>query len=256
MLPKFTKKVLCFSLVFSLAACSNLPNNKTSMTSESITAKETLYLNTQNYESLISLYRNILKEKEDPMIRYKLANTYYDKGDSHSSSLYLASLLSQDQKSEISKKAKELQIKNLIQLKKYDEAVAIANELLVLVPNNGIAYNLRGIAFAQLGNLNKARDDINKARELFINDVVAVNNLAMLSIINGDYRNAVSLLMPQYINGIRERRVIHNLVFALIKSGDIEYAKDIIRKEQLNTSPDDLVKALIKAEPIFKEVRR
>ncbi|HDR0893730.1 TPA: NrfG protein, partial [Pasteurella multocida] len=68
--------------------------------------------------------------------------------------------------------------------------------------------------------------------------------------------NAVSLLMPQYINGIRERRVIHNLVFALIKSGDIEYAKDIIRKEQLNTSPDDLVKALIKAEPIFKEVRR
>ncbi|HDR0855481.1 TPA: nonspecific tight adherence protein D [Pasteurella multocida] len=164
--------------------------------------------------------------------------------------------MSQDQKSEISKKAKELQIKNLIQLKKYDEAVAIANELLVLVPNNGIAYNLRGIAFAQLGNLNKARDDINKARELFINDVVAVNNLAMLSIINGDYRNAVSLLMPQYINGIRERRVIHNLVFALIKSGDIEYAKDIIRKEQLNTSPDDLVKALIKAEPIFKEVRR
>lgn len=64
MLPKFTKKVLCFSLVFSLAACSNLPNNKTSMTSESITAKETLYLNTQNYESLISLYRNILKEKK------------------------------------------------------------------------------------------------------------------------------------------------------------------------------------------------
>ncbi|WP_248289809.1 hypothetical protein [Pasteurella multocida] len=81
------------------------------MTTESITDKETLYLNKKNYESLISLYRNILKEKEDPMIRYKLANTYYDKGDSHSSSLYLAPLLSQDQKCEISKNQKSYRSK-------------------------------------------------------------------------------------------------------------------------------------------------
>ncbi|UAX43002.1 tetratricopeptide repeat protein [Pasteurella canis] len=254
MLLKFIKNILCFSLVFSVVACSSISKNGTTRTAETIASKENLYINTQNYESLISLYRDVLREKEDDLIRYKLASVYYDKGDSRSSLLYLTPLLKQN--TSVIKEAKELQVKNLIQLKQYSDAISVANDLLSMMPSNGAVYNLRGIAFAQLGKLNNARDDINKAREFFINDVVAVNNLAMLSIINGDYNNAVTLLMPQYLNGIREKRLIHNLVFALVKTKDIAYAKDIILKERLNTSPDDLINALMKAEPVFKEVRR
>ena len=70
----------------------------------------------------------------------------------------------------------------------------------------------------------------------------------MLSILNNDYRNATNLLLPQYLNGSKDSRLIHNLVFALVKAGDTEYALDIIRKEHLNSSPEDLVNALQKTE--------
>ncbi|HDR1392220.1 TPA: NrfG protein, partial [Pasteurella multocida] len=111
-------------------------------------------------------------------------------------------------------------------------------------------------AYAQNGNLVNARNDINKAREFFINDNVAINNLAMLNIINGDFNNAVSLLLPQYLNGVKNSRLIHNLVFALVKNGDLDYAKDIIVKERLNTSPDDLINALKKTTHVSKGVTR
>ncbi|WP_369801918.1 tetratricopeptide repeat protein, partial [Rodentibacter sp. Ppn85] len=138
----------------------------------------------------------------------------------------------------------------------YNDAVSISDSILLTSPRNGEAYNLRGIALAQLGKLKDAHINIQKARELFINDVTAINNLSMLSIINGDYHNAVSLLLPQYLNGIKEPRLLHNLVFALIKFGDIDYAKNIIVKESLNTSPDDLIEALKKTERLSKAVAK
>ena len=78
----------------------------------------------------------------------------------------------------------------------------------------------------------------------------------MLSIVNGDYRNAVSLLLPQYLNGVREQRLVHNLIFALVKNNDIDYAKDIIVKENINSSPDDLINALKKTERVSNNIAR
>ncbi|GJH42869.1 nonspecific tight adherence protein D [Pasteurella canis] len=253
MFSKVAKKASLCIFVLSIVGCS-ANNMQKNLSPESVTAKETLYESTQNYSALISLYRDVLKTKEDPAIRYKLAQTYYQRGDSNSSSLYLSPLLTDN--SQIGTQAKTLQVKNLIQLQQFAEAISVANDLLAKSPNDGEIYNLRGIAYAQNGNLTQARNDITKAREFFINDNVAVNNLAMLSIINGDFNNAVSLLLPQYLNGIREPRLIHNLVFALVKNGNIDYAKDIIVKERLNTSPDDLINALKKTEQTSKGVRR
>ncbi|WP_101775979.1 tetratricopeptide repeat protein [Pasteurella oralis] len=253
MFSKLTKKTAICILVLSVIGCSTNVHQKT-MSSEAIAAKETLYESTQNYSALTSLYRDILKNKEDPVIRYKLAKTYYQRGDSKSSLLYLVPLLSDTSK--LGVQAKTLQVKNLIQLSQFSEAISVATDLLNQHPNDGEVYNLRGIAYAQNGNLSQARTDINKAREFFINDSVAINNLAMLNIINGDFSNAVSLLLPQYLNGIREPRLIHNLVFALVKNGNFDYAKDIIVKERLNTSPDDLINALKKTTHASKGVRR
>ncbi|TCP94660.1 tight adherence protein D [Cricetibacter osteomyelitidis] len=247
---KLTKRVLFCSLLISITACSANFKAKSELTPENVAAKEKLYESTGNYSSLISLYRDVLKTKEDSNIRYKLANNYYRQGDSEASLLYLKPLLQQQGNQAINDNVRLLQIKNLIQLKNYNEAITAATSAL----NNsssvskGEIYNLRGIAYAQIGKLDNARNDLNKSRELFINDVTAVNNLAMLSIINSDYKNAVQLLLPQYLNGVKEPRLIHNLVFALVKEGNIDYAKDIIQKERLNTSPDDLINALRKTE--------
>ncbi|WP_373766717.1 tetratricopeptide repeat protein [Glaesserella sp.] len=244
MYSKLIKTTVFCGLVISLSACSSFPN--TTGSAETFEAKEKLYQSVKNHNALISLYRDVLKKNDDPNIRYKLAESYYQAGDSNSSLLYLQPLLArQDQLGEA---AAILQIRNQIQLAKYDEAMNNATALIARSPSNGEAYNLRGIIFAQNGKLQDAFSDINKARELFISDLVAINNLAMLSIINGDYRNASELLLPQYLNGSKDRRLIHNLVFALVKSGDTDYALDIIRKEKLNTSPEDLINALKKTE--------
>ncbi|MGC7589354.1 tetratricopeptide repeat protein [Bisgaard Taxon 46] len=258
MFSKVTKNVLLCGLAISVSACSSLSllnnKNKQEISDASISAKESLYESTRNYSALISLYRDVLKNREDAMIRYKLAEAYYAKGDSASSLLYLEPLLVGN--AQVNEFARILEVKNLIQLGKYKEAVSVASAILDKSPKNGEIYNLRGIAYAQLGNLQNAEADINKARAFFINDVVAVNNLGMVYIINGDYRNAVQLLLPQYLNGIKEPRLVHNLVFALVKSNDLDYAKDIIVKERLNSSPDDLINALKKIERASSAVRK
>ncbi|WP_424405644.1 tetratricopeptide repeat protein [Pasteurella sp. PK-2025] len=256
MFSKLTKNALLCSLIIAISACSTFSQHKNVKAGdkESIATKETLYESTGNYNGLISLYRDVLKNKEDPQVRYKLAEAYYAKGDSASSLLYLEPLLTGD--AQVNDFARILQVKNLIQKGQYKEAVSTASTILAKSARNGEVYNLRGIAFAQLGNLQNAQEDINKAREFFINDVVAVNNLAMVHIINGDYRNASALLLPQYLNGVKEPRLVHNLVFALVKSGDLDYAKDIIVKERLNSSPDDLINALKKTERRSTAVRK
>ncbi|AOF53506.1 NrfG protein [Rodentibacter caecimuris] len=253
MFSKFKNVLFCVSLLF-LTGCSVLLPNKGELTPENIQSREILYESTKNYSSLISLYRDVLKDNEDPMVRYKLANNYYLNGDSESSLLYLEPLLNMN--NPLTEKSKILQVKNFIQLKKYNDAVSTSDSILSTSPRNGEAYNLRGIALAQLGRLKDAHTNIQKARELFIDDVTAINNLSMLSVINGDYHNAVSLLLPQYLNGIKEPRLLHNLVFALIKYGDIDYARNIIVKESLNTSPDDLIEALKKTERLSKVVAK
>ncbi|MDU8924169.1 tetratricopeptide repeat protein [Pasteurellaceae bacterium LIM206] len=249
MFSKSIKKVLFLTCALSLTACANL--NKPN-TPENVAAKEKLYESTNNYGGLVSLYRDVLKVKDEPITRYKLAQSYYMKGDNNSSLLYLEPLLKNQ--NPLEEKAALLQIKNLIQLQQYPKAISVADTLITKYPRNGEAYNLRGIALAQLGRLADAKNDIVKARELFINDIAAINNLAMLNIINGDYHNATQLLLPQYLNGVKDQRLIHNLVFALVKSNDTDYAMDIIRKERLNSSPEDLLNSLKKAERITPSV--
>lgn len=253
MYSKSIKTVLFCGMVLSVTACSVILNKKP-LSADKVTAKETLYQSTQNNDALINMYRDVLKNKEDPVIRYKLAETYYKKGDSSSSLLYLKPLLANA--GNLTEKAKILQARNLNQLKRYQEALEVENSLLAASPKNGEVYNIRGVTYALMNNPNKASEDINKAREYFLNDAVAVNNLAMLSIVNGDYRNAVSLLLPQYLNGVREQRLVHNLIFALVKNNDIDYAKDIIIKENINSSPDDLINALKKTERVANNIAR
>lgn len=249
---KLTKKVSLIVITTFLSACTSF--NSPVMSKSDFISKEKLYNSTQNYNALISLYRNELKVQENDAIRYKLAESYYKNGDSRSSLLYLKPLLGQG--NIVSADAGVLEIRNLIQLKEYRKAIEASDRLVIQYPNNAEVYNLKGIAYAQLGQLDDAQANINKAREFFLNDVVAINNLAMLYIINGDYLSAVNLLLPQYMNGIKESRLVHNLVFALVKNGDKKYALDIIKKERLNTSPESLVNALEKTERVSNIVGR
>lgn len=244
MFSKATKISLLLTAAVVLSACSN--SAKQPQTPQDILAKEQLYQASNNNRALIAIYRRSLQAQEDPLVRYKLAASYYRVGDSRSSALYLKPLLNQQLPSSLQQDVGLLNIQNTLQMKKYPLAVSQAKTFIAQYKNNSEAYNLLGIAYAKMGNFPAARENIEKARTYFINDTKALNNLATVAILEGKYKEAVDLLLPQYLNGVREGRMLHNLVFALVKSGDKQYAKDIITKERLNTSPDSLIEALSK----------
>ena len=137
-----------------------------------------------------------------------------------------------------------LQIKNLIALKEYDKAIRTAEMLLQRSPESSDAYNLKGVALAESGRLTDGKAAIERSRELFIADDVAINNLAMIAIIDNRYDDSVRLLLPQYLRGRKGDRLLHNLVFSLVKVGDTRYARDIIESEKLSDNPDGIIEAL------------
>ena len=66
----------------------------------------------------------------------------------------------------------------------------------------------------------------------------------MIAIIDNRYDDSVRLLLPQYLRGRKGDRLLHNLVFSLVKVGDTRYARDIIESEKLSDNPDGIIEAL------------
>ncbi len=214
-----------------------------------LASQEDILLKSKNYEGLINLYRSLLKEKEDPNTRLKLSRYYYQAGDYKSSLYYLQPLLAKADLNVYTQQAK-----SLIAAGDYPQAIRVADTMLAKSPKSGEAYNLRGIALASSGKLSEGNQSIQKARDLFIADDVAINNLAMVAMLDQRYQDAVSLLLPQYQRGSKQSKTLHNLVLALVKVGDIRYARNIIESENLSDNPNELIDALSLVGPLKKGV--
>lgn len=232
----YSRKILLVVMLPLLLASCSMP---VSTDSKDLNAKEDILLKSKNYSGLIALYRSFLKEKDDPAVRLKLASYYYQAGDYKSSLHYLQPLAV---KPDLAVYA--LQAKNMIALGDLDQAIRVTDRMLQQDPQNADAFNLKGIALALSGKLSEGGQAIQKSRDMFIADDVALNNLAMVAMLDSRYQDAVGLLLPQYLRGRKQPRLLHNLVFALVKVGDTRYARDIINNEGLSNQPDELLDAL------------
>ncbi len=256
MFNKLYQSMLIMNIVLGVSACAT--QNKDNFANSSIEIKEKVYNSMGNYSNLVKLYREKLANMQDKKssayysYMYKLSKAYFDKEDYESALLYIKPLI---EVKDYREKALLLQLKSLVQLKQDIQALKIAQELIKINPQNADVYNSQGIAYAQLGQLAKAKDSFNKARSYFLNDTIALNNLAMVAIINEKYSEAIRLLLPLYSNGQRDQRLIYNLVFALIKAGDEKYAKQIIENENLNSNPSELIRALKNTTRVSNQVK-
>ncbi|PEH54806.1 tight adherance operon protein [Yersinia kristensenii] len=235
---------------FILSGCSN--NN---VSNKEFYYRESILLKANNHAGLITLYRNKLKVKEDESIRLKLANAYYLTGDSKSSLYYLQPISHKENAS-----IYMLQAKNLINNNNNDGAKIVVSKLLAISPNNAEAHNLNGIILANEGEIHKSEIAIEKSRALFISDEIAMNNLAVVAMLDDRYTDAVRILLPDYLAGKRGRLMLHNLVFSLVQLGDIQYAKKIIVAEKMSDNPDQLVLALsqvasLRPESLTREIK-
>lgn len=232
----FFKKILLITgVTLLLTGCINHRVGE----SNSQRYQEDILLKANNYNGLIAFYRQKLKQKEDTAVRIKLAEYYYASGDYASSLYYLQPLRTQ-----YDADASVLEAKNLIALGKYSHASQVATLVTVKSPDRGDAWNLRGIALTLSGDPGMGRSALEKARSLFIEEDTALNNLAMNALIEHRDKEAVALLMPQYLRGSKNQRLIRNLVMALIRCDEKREARNIIANENLAENPDELVDVL------------
>lgn len=242
---KKTNKFIIFTIfTLLLNGCSWKDN----MSQKDFYYRENILTKANNYGGLINLYRNKLKVKEDDSIRLKLANAYYLAGDTHSSLYYLGP---------IAHKRNEyiylLLAKNLINNNDNVGAKVAVDKLLAMSPSNAEGHNINGIILANNGDLNKAEKAIEKSRHLFISDETAMNNLAVIAILDERYRDAVRILLPDYLAGKRGSLMLHNLIFSLVKLKDKKYAKKIIIAEKITRKPDELILALSQVSTPYQD---
>jgi len=232
-------KSLFFSTVFFFSLCvvsgctsshggSNFYKNKSSVENESLLIK------VRNYSGLIKLKREELKKNNNPKVRYELANYYYLSQDFRSSLYYLKPLLTSGASADIYL----LQAKNMSGLGEYKKSLQFVDIALSKDRSNAQGLNLKGVIQAQMGELNKALNSFSQARSGYEKEEDVVNNMAMVYIIQKKYTEAVQLLLPIYLRGYNNRQLDHNLIFALAKSGDLRYAKDIMKKRNFSKHPD------------------
>lgn len=202
--------------------------------------KEYVLQKAKNYGGLIELYKKRLQDKENSDTRFKLAEYYYQVHDYKSSQHYLAPLLTDKPNEQVYL----LQAKNLSATRQYRSAINYINMAINRNPKSGEVYNIKGIIMAENGQFAQATSAFETARNLFVSDEIINNNLAMVEIYSQHYDAAVRYLLPLYLRGYKETGVTHNLVFALLKSGDYRFAKELVVMENLAPYPDMLLEAL------------
>lgn len=202
--------------------------------------QEYILLKVNNYGGLLKLYRERLQQKEDPETRFKVAEYYYMLEDNESSSHFLAPLLASNPTGEVYL----LESKNLMEMGKRDQALAMVEKAISIDANNGEAYNVKGMILSELGYFNEAIKSFNQARERFLPDNIVMNNIAMVYILKEDYNQALNYLMPIYTRGDKSSQLVHNLVLCLIKTHDYVRAEKVIREENIPETLEQLVEAL------------
>jgi len=237
---KLIKSVALVGL-FVLSGCTN--NN--SLDSLDNDQKEFILMKVNNQKGLIDLYRENLREHEDEETRYKLAARYYDVEDYESSFRYLKPLLenSNDENVLI------LAARDNLETANYDGALEYIDKLLALNVKNGDAWNLRGVLFAQKREFDKAYSAYEKARELFVDDQIVVNNIAMCNIMQGDFPAARDNLLNLYRTGNSNQKINHNLVYVLVKLQDFDAAESVLQQMSNNEQTDEIIESLSSVEP-------
>ena len=117
-----------------------------------------------NYKGLISFYREQLSKSDTPEVRFKLCEVYNKIDDYESSQNCLKELINNsptDKSLLLSAQNNSALGHNEIALKQIDDA-------LKLNPKMGVAYNLKGVLLAKVGDMDSGKYYFESARNLFV----------------------------------------------------------------------------------------
>lgn len=223
-----SKFFLSLIILLLLAGCVDSSTKSNSAFQGDRDSTESLLLKTKNYPRLIEMYKEDLKEKDTKEIRVKLAKTYLAMEDAESALFYLSTiLLDRERDAEIF----YLQAQIQYDFQQYEKAMKSVQTALSIDSDYPDAHNLMGILYADSDKFELARISFNQARLGLADDVKVKNNIAVLDIIEKDYRAAISRLLPLYLNGQADDQVKANLLIAMSKMGNYDYVKSMLSKD-------------------------
>jgi tight adherence protein D len=212
----FRALIISFSLSLFLG-CSTTPNDTVTAQALTYDKQEQVYVNTKDYNKLVTLYKERLADQDEIETRLKLVKVYIDMNDIESAEFNL-NLIG-------TSKTLQAQIDYLFALVNYEKeylgAAAIYAKKAV-DGSNGFesAENLLGLIYATLGDYEQARHYFYMARQHLADDIKIKNNLAMVDMLEGNYHQATYRLEPLVNNGVQDEQVIANLAFAYAKTGN------------------------------------
>lgn len=242
------KYFFIFAIIVITTGCQNSSFKRDLAEEQRIYILET----TKNYGGLVEIYKNQLKVSDSEKTRFKLAQAYYLSMDYDSALRALKPIINESKNDNVLVLYGRVlsEIKNpKEQQPRYQEALQYLNLALEFNPKNGEAYNLKGIVEVKLGQYDAARYSFIKSRELFYDENKVLNNLATLSLLDKDYLTAYDYLNILYNKGYRNKTVLHNLLFTLVKLDKITLAKQFCKEHKLSNRPEILIEELKKVEP-------
>ena len=229
-----------------LTGCAVGPNSTGSL--DDTRANEVFLEQSNNYPRLVEHYKDQLKQKDSLSTRVKLAQVYIDLNDNESALFTLASVIAHPK---ADGEVFYLQGVAQYRLGKLQQALRSLEVSVQKSPDDARSINMLGVTQAELGMLNVARQSFNRARELMYDDVVVKNNLALLDMIEGDFKQAAERLMPIYINTPSkvDAKLKANLAIIVSKLGSFESLKSLYGDKYSETQLFDIFQSLRASEP-------
>jgi Flp pilus assembly protein TadD len=114
--------------------------------------------------------------------------------------------------------------RELLQNGRLNEAIAHLSTAVSLDPKLGEAHNLLGVAFAQKGMQDRAKESYERAVKAEPDDAQTLNNLGFSLYQNGNYRAAVDRLKRAVKLAPTDDRILNNLGLALCRLGKFDDA--------------------------------
>lgn len=105
-----------------------------------------------------------------------------------------------------------------------NEAIAQLSTATYLDPRLGEAHNLLGVAYAQKGLQDRAKESYERAVKIEPDDAQTLNNLGFSLYQNGHYRAAIDRLKRAVKLAPHDERILNNLGLALCRMGKFEEA--------------------------------
>lgn len=227
-------------LALLIAGCSSSDQNTLSSIIQH--NQEQMFVETNNQEKLIEFYKQELREEEKLETRIKLAQSYLTANDPESAIF----VINQIPKEKINSSHEVLLIlsKSYFQVGKLEQSVRCIERALLLNVDNGDAHNIAGILASVEGRFEVAERHFIEARKRFYKDDVIKNNLAALYLLEGRYQDSYDILLTIYQANPRDAKVKANLTVALIKIGDFQKAKALLKQDYDNEQVAEIVASI------------